>query len=78
MLFPCPGGSVFGEALRSEVEVHLKAKFRWEMSSEIAQYHLFRLMLQITPTQVKKRALLFSQVLEPYFQQRNLTEAVFL
>ena len=35
-------------------------------------------MLQITPAQVKKQVLLFSQVLEPYFQQRNLTEAVFL
>ena len=47
-------------------------RFWCEMAPKLGQN-----VKKITPAQVKKRAPLFSQVLELCFQQRNLTEAVF-
>ena len=36
MLFPCPEGSVVGKSFQSEVEVHLKAKSRCEITPEVS------------------------------------------
>ena len=61
MLFPRFGGRVFGKPFGSEVEVHLKANPRCEMSPKAAKSSIFyrfwtrRLTLKITHSQVKKR-----------------------